>query len=162
MRRFALWMAAALSLLSVQHALAVDRVDWTTVEAGGSTVDLPTLLVVGHSTDLLVDGVVHGSAYRSLNGTFSLSQYWATSQKRPFLYLSGLFGNNEYLVTYHYDKATMGVMSGFVGQHQTDIFYAVCRKGTRALACLTMQYPAELKRRLDGVVTRIVKSFSVS
>jgi hypothetical protein len=58
-------------------------------------------------------------------------------------------------------SSNMGVMSGFVGQDQTDIFYAVCRRASEGLGCLTMQYPANVKRRLDEVVTRIVKSFRV-
>lgn len=140
------WAALALWLFALP-ALAED---WTTVTAGGSTIEVPTYFLTGR-----VHTESFGAEYEP-DPTISFHQYRIQTRDRPYVFLTRAVGREASEINYFVDEVGRGVVSGQAHPHRG--FYASCRREASNLVCFELFYDQH-GRDFGPMIERISRSF---
>ncbi|WP_332713834.1 hypothetical protein [Pelagibacterium mangrovi] len=136
---------------------AQDNIEWTISVSGGSEIEIPIFMTEGWVRGLMMQGEDYGTAFEPDRFPVQLRQYRTDSTGRPFDYLENVLGANADAITYSYDHANLGAISGYTND-RTGIFYGMCRK-ERVVICFDMHWPKELQETFGPIVERIAKGF---
>lgn len=79
---------------------------------------------------------------------------------RPYVYLTKNIARDVNSIEYSVDKELLGVVSGYAGDGDKTIIYAMCRKEKREIRCIDLEYPTAQRAYYDPIVERIAASFT--
>lgn len=88
-----------------------------------------------------------------------LRQYRSLDAKgTPFQRIRSVLAHDGSEVTYRFETARVGAISGYSGDGK-DIFYGMCRRSASTTVCFDATWPREMQSMMGPVVERIAKRF---
>ena len=151
--------AALAVVLVAGPSHAAGDMQWTTSRTGGSEIEVPVFMAEGFVRGLMSNGEDYGTAFEPERYPVQLRQYRSLDAKgTPFQRIRSVLAHDGSEVTYRFDTARVGAISGYSGDGK-DIFYGMCRRSASTTVCFDATWPREMQSMMGPVVERIAKRF---